>query len=326
MKILLTGATGFIGYYLAQKLISDGHELIAIYRAENQGFRLCKALPGGIHLLPADLLDYESLDEICAQGIDLIVHAAALVSFDPRKSNQIRQVNQLGTAQLIDIALERKIPRFIYISSIAALGGDPELSYYDESTEWDENSDHSAYAQSKKNAELEVWRGMAEGLDITILQPAVVLGPWFDSHHSMQIITRMRAGLRWYPGGATAWLDIRDLADAVSTSIQKKGTNQKIILAGHNLGYQQLLDLVATYLGKDRPRYRLPDRLVIFGAQILGLAARLVGYPNEINGISMKPLFEKNQYLNDRSKQLLGLPYRPIESTIQYILANKIPD
>ena len=111
------------------------------------------------------------------QGIEDIYHCAAIVSFDPRKKEAMLHFNPESTVNVVNQALVQDIRKLVHVSSIAALGrtGDPKKEM-DEEAEWEDSKYNSAYALSKYLAEMEVWRGMGEGLNAVIVNPGIILG------------------------------------------------------------------------------------------------------------------------------------------------------
>ena len=96
------------------------------------------------------------------EGMNLVIHAAGKVSFLAKDEKALFQVNQQGTAHVVNAMIAAGIPKLVYVSSVAALGHIPEQEEYDETSTWVDAPDQTAYALSKYRAELEVWRGEQE--------------------------------------------------------------------------------------------------------------------------------------------------------------------
>ncbi|MEP7268890.1 MAG: SDR family NAD(P)-dependent oxidoreductase [Saprospiraceae bacterium] len=318
MKILITGATGFVGYYIAQRLLKAGHQLTVLFRNENKGWKKLKSLSDKIIFVKGGINDYESLEEAC-KGQDFIVHAAGKVSIGNTEKGSLFKINVEGTANLINIAIEKNIKRFIHISSISALGGNPEQHLLDEQTEWYLKSYYNVYAQSKYQAELEVWRGSIEGLEVCILSPSVVLGPWEESHHSMEIFRVVRQGLPLFPSGASGWVDVRDLAEAVHESINKNIFHERIIINGHNASFKSVMDIASQKLGKKSPAISLPYFIAMALARILSFL-KVFGIKSTITPDIIKSLYTSHQFNNKKSLELLGIQYRTLNETIDFAL------
>ncbi|MEL7160350.1 MAG: NAD-dependent epimerase/dehydratase family protein, partial [Bacteroidota bacterium] len=173
--ILLTGPTGFVGLPLARALHQAGKKVRGLVRSTSDTAALEQAVPN-IELAVGDLNDPDSLLD-ALDGIEIVIHAAALVSYQARDRDRMMLVNGEGTANLVNMALEAGVRRFIHLSSVAALGrtdGGPITTLADR---WPRERPNTRYAESKFAAEREVWRGQAEGLSVAVLNPSIILGP-----------------------------------------------------------------------------------------------------------------------------------------------------
>ncbi|MBY0424921.1 MAG: SDR family NAD(P)-dependent oxidoreductase, partial [Cytophagales bacterium] len=173
--VFITGATGLVGSFLAKKFLDNGYQVRALKRKESN-ISLVEAFYDKIEWIIGDLLDAESL-ETGIKGADIVIHAAAIVSFNPRDKEKMFQNNINGTANMVNLAIKLKTPRFCHVSSIASLGRNEEIATIDENTKWKDSELNSNYAISKYLGELEVWRGIEEGLNAVIVNPSTVLGP-----------------------------------------------------------------------------------------------------------------------------------------------------
>ncbi|MFM2117501.1 MAG: hypothetical protein RL316_691, partial [Bacteroidota bacterium] len=120
-KILVTGGTGFLGSYILQELITQGYHVRALFRKKERPFWIDSAVLEKVEWVSGDILDIVSLEE-AMEGVDNVIHAAAMVSFNPAEKKALYKINVEGTANVVNACLEKKIKRFVYISSVAALG------------------------------------------------------------------------------------------------------------------------------------------------------------------------------------------------------------
>ena len=188
--ILVTGGTGLVGAHLLLYLVENGENVRAIYRnldtiqktkslfQQNQKIDLFQK----IDWIEADILDIPSL-KIVFENIDYVYHCAGHISFDPKDENSLRKTNIEGTANIVNFCIDNKVKKLCHVSSIAALGDLAQNeTVVSETSEWNPEMCHSDYAISKYGAELEVWRGFQEGLEVVIVNPGVILGSTiFDS-------------------------------------------------------------------------------------------------------------------------------------------------
>ena len=182
--ILVTGATGFIGSNLLYKLAKyNVNNIVATYRYKSNKDKISalfrSKFPDGnlgfdrIIWRKAELRDFPSLIEAFS-GISKVYHCAAFISFAFSDRQKLYEINQKGTAYIVDLCLKNKIEKLVYVSSVASLGSEDNETLVDENTAWDNNIDKTPYSYSKYGAEMEVWRGSQEGLNVAIVNPGIV--------------------------------------------------------------------------------------------------------------------------------------------------------
>ncbi len=191
--VFVTGGTGLIGSFLLQSLLTQHKPIKALYR---------QSVPESLQHVPAiewikgDILDTDLMREII-RNTNEVYHCAGLVSYAPQDANLLKEINVTGTANIVDACLEKPDIKLCHVSSIAAIGWEKGKAVFSENTKWDAALTHSFYASSKYFGELEVWRGVAEGLKAVIVNPSVVLGPSTDwSRSSTQLYKREIAGFK----------------------------------------------------------------------------------------------------------------------------------
>ena len=173
MKFFITGGTGIVGSSLIKELTKQGHEVIGLKRESSS---IPKAiLNANVQWINGDLLDSFSYQDFLDSDT-IVIHAAAIVSFNPKEESTMLKININGTKTIIDEALAKNIKSFIHLSSVAAIGRVKGIDILNESNKWVESPDNSSYSNSKYYSELEVWRGFEEGLKGFILNPSIVLG------------------------------------------------------------------------------------------------------------------------------------------------------
>lgn len=245
--ILVTGGTGFLGSHLLRKLVDSGEKVRGIYRRKN--FKNIPAyLSAKVDWQPADLLDIASLED-SLEGIDEVFHCAGYVSFNPADKKELYDVNVTGTANLVNACLEKKVSKLIYTSSVAALGRIIPGRLIDENCEWESNRKNSYYASTKHEGEMEVWRGMAEGLPSIIVNPSILIGKspaWDDAF--ARLIKKCHNGFPWYTEGVNGFVNVDDVAEAMLQLSQKNISGERFILNGDNWSYQQIFSTIHRYL------------------------------------------------------------------------------
>lgn len=259
--ILITGATGLVGTHLLLHLLQTEDAVRAIYRNEDSikktksFFSLKKAdhLFLKIEWVKADITDIPALEE-AFQNIEYVYHCAALVSFDPRDEKNLRKTNIEGTANLVNLSIDFKIKKFCFVSSIAALGETLKKdNIITEKTDWNPELYHSDYAITKYGAEMEVWRGTQEGLNVVIVNPGIIFGVGFNNEGSNEFFHKVSKDFPFYTKGMAAIVSATDVVKAMTLLMQSDIVNERFTLVSDNISYQDLINDIADLMGKKRP-------------------------------------------------------------------------
>lgn len=320
MKFFLTGATGFLGSWTVRTLIDDGHTVRAI-RRPSSSMDLLEDVADQVEWIPGDVLDPEAL-ESGMQGVDAVIHAAAYLGFEGQRSQErLMEVNVGGTAMVVDAALQTGVERLVHVSSIAALGRTEDMRHcLDETAEWRDSPMNTGYAVSKYRAELEIQRGVAMGLDAVLVNPSIIMGVGRLTENTMQIADRIaRRKLPFRPKGGTNVVDVRDVAAGILEACRSGRTGQRYILAGHNLSWEDILETMGGALGVIPPRRTLPRPVMMSVAGLMEFGSFLFRRPAVITRENVRLSMSVSCYDNTRSREELGLSYRPFPETAQWI-------
>ena len=315
--ILVTGGTGFIGAYILQELVQKNYKVRALNRTGNFPFFIPKEIIEKIEWVNGDILDIVSLDS-AVQGIDTVIHAAAMVSFSANARKQMLHVNMEGTKNVVNMALEKNIRRFVYISSVAAIGRRQDGAAVDETKKWEENKTNTWYAISKYYAEMEVWRGIGEGLNAVIINPTTVLGYGNWNETSTRIFKSAFMEMPWYTRGINGFVDVVDVARATVLLMESNYAAERYIVNGENLPFRTIFNKIAEGFHKRAPWKH--------AGELLGKVAwRMAWIKSLISGNS--PLLTResarvaqSRTVFDNSKILSALPgfkFTPLTNTIE---------
>lgn len=318
--ILVTGGTGLVGAHLLLHLVEKEARVRAIYRNElgikktENIFSLSQKshLFEKIEWIKADILDVPSL-EIAFQNVDYVYHCAALISFDPKEEEAIRKTNIEGTANIVNFCLAFNIKKMLFVSSIAALG-DPTSAgiSISETTEWNPEKPHSDYAISKYGAEMEMWRGQQEGLDVLIVNPGIILGSGFPDQGSGALFSAVAKGLPFYTLGTTGFVTVADVVK-MSVQLMNSGTkNERFTLIENNYSFQEILNCIADCLQKKRPKWHATPFVMELLWRIDWLATTFLFQKRRLSRASAKASYSKNLYSNEKIKRELGSGFAPI--------------
>lgn len=248
--IFITGATGLLGSCLIKMLADKNAGIKALYRTE---------IPfnhPGIEWVKGDILDVVLLEEIM-HGVDEVYHCAGKVSFNPKEKKQLFKTNVEGTANVVNAALNTGVKRLLHVSSVAALGRIRENMVITEELRWTEETSNSVYGESKYLAELEVWRGIAEGLDAVIVNPTIILGAGNWNTGSSEIFKTIYKEFPYYSDGVTGFVDVQDVATAMIILMQSNISAKKFIISAENISYKALFYMIAAAFNKNPPQKKI---------------------------------------------------------------------
>lgn len=325
--ILVTGGTGLLGSHLLYQLTDRGTPPRAIFRKDSDLEKVRKVfsyyaenpdeLYAKIEWVKADLLDIPAL-ESALEGVTQVYHCAGMVSMDPGDYRSLRRINIKGTANLVNVSLFRGVRTFCHVSSIATLGKPVTGDLVDEETAL-QTPVSDVYALSKHGAEMEVWRGSQEGLQVVIVNPGVILGPGFWENGSGYIIPRLAKGPRFYPPGGSGYIGVRDVA-AIMVALMDKGVyNERFILVAENLLHKELLQMVSAEAGNRPPAYKIPSWLLEIGWRIDWLLSRF-GKKRILTKHRARSMPKRVIYKNDKLQRVLAWKYTPIREVVQETL------
>ena len=311
-RLLLTGATGLLGTYLARAL-APAYAIRATRRPTSDTTGLADLTE--VEWVTGELDDPGFLDEAVA-GVDAVVHAAGLVSFRAADRRALRRVNVEMTGALADAALARGVGHFLYVSSIASISpARRDEPLREDQLTFHPHADTSAYARSKFEGELEVWRAAEEGLGVTILNPSVVLGVGDWTRSSAQLFDWVARGQRYYPTGGTGYVDARDVAAFAKTCLDAGPVQRRYIVSAENWRFGRFFEAVAEAVGVPPP----PKQAKPWQAELVwrGAAARafLTGAEPLLTKQSARRSMRDLRYDNSASLAA-GARYRPLEQTI----------
>lgn len=312
---LVTGATGFIGSVLTRRLVADGAD-VRILRRESSSLDLLGSVAEHVDHAVGDVTRAQSLVR-AMEGIERVYHVAGKVSFARRDRAMLRRVNAEGTANVVNAALEAGVERLVHTSSIAALGRPVgEDALIDETTEWVSAPERSVYAQTKHRAELEVHRGIAEGLDAVIVNPSVVFGVGRRGTNTRRIVEAVRRG--WLPGvppGGTNVVDVQDVVAGHRKAMRRGETGRRYLLGGENLAWRTIIETLSEAFGVAPPRYTIPSSVLRAGATAAEAGAFLTRTRPLLPRATARTATRTLRYDNTRAREELGCTFRPFRAT-----------
>lgn len=315
--ILVTGGTGFLGSTVIKRLVEKGNAIIALKRESSSIPDSLKA-SSLIEWIDADITDYFALADIFSR-VTHVYHCAAKISYQKQDAEQMLHVNVQGTQHIVNLSLEYKA-RLVHVSSIAALGTNKLGKPVDEEDKWEYDINMSNYSLSKYKSELEVWRGITEGLDAVIINPSVIMGVNPAKSGSAVIFNLVHKGIRIYPPGSVGIVDVDDVAEIMILLMERTDiTAQRYVLNSENISNKQLLTEIAGLLGKKAPTIAAKPFMLQLAWRVAKLLAKLKGKQPTLTKESAYASAAKLAYSNSKIVKETGYTFKPLAKTLQEI-------
>ncbi|MFD2246259.1 NAD-dependent epimerase/dehydratase family protein [Pontibacter ruber] len=311
--IFVTGGSGLIGSFLIEALLELGHPVRALYRGQKPAVRGADK----VQWVEGDILDPVLLRE-ALDGVRYVFHCAGLVSYAPQDEELLKKVNVEGTANIVDACLEAGSIKLCHVSSIAAIGRPKGATVLSERNKWDQAEEHSAYASSKYFGELEVWRGVSEGLDTVIVNPSVVLGPADWNRSSTRLFKYVFDERRFYTIGSANFVDVRDVVEAMIRLTFSDISGERFILNAGQLTYKDFFTQAARCLGKKAPGTKVPPALAEVVWRLEHVRSWLTGKRPLITKDTARVSAKSHLFSNEKIKQAVAMDFRPLEETIAW--------
>ncbi len=315
--ILVTGGTGFLGSYLLRALVGAGKPVRALYRSRIP--EQVSDIRDKVEWVQGDVLDTGVLED-AMEGVTAIYHCAAVVSFQPDKRDEMLRINIEGTANVVNLAIDAGVRKIVHVSSVAALGRAKEQTAITEESQWEESRNNSNYAVSKHLSEMEIWRGIAEGLNAVIVNPSIILGSGFWHDGTGLMLKNAWKEFPYYTDGVNGFVDVRDVAEVMIKLMDSPITGERFILNGDNWPYRQLFTRMAGALGKKPPHIAAKPWMAALVWRVEKLRGLLTGKRPLITRETARTAQLKVYYSNEKIMQALpGFRFRPLEETVEEV-------
>jgi nucleoside-diphosphate-sugar epimerase len=326
--ILVTGATGLVGSHLLVQLLQENEEVKALFRSEKQiekvknvfSFHNQLELFDKINWVKGDITDIPSL-EIAFENITHVYHCAALISFDPNDEEELRKINIEGTANVVNCCIDFGIKKLCHVSSIAALGNPKEHeTTITEETEWNPEELHSDYAISKYGAEMEVFRGHQEGLEVVIVNPGVIFGYGFPKKGSDVIIQSVRKGMAFYTNGSVGIVFVDDVTKCMMQLMKSNINGERFTLVGENIEVKKLLKFIATELNLKSPSIKATKLMTSIAWRLDWLISKIANRKRKITRHTAAASHDTSIYDASKIKSYFEFEFQEKEDYLKTIL------
>lgn len=279
-KILVTGATGLVGAAMILDLAAKGNAVKAysLHKPNRTNF------PENVEVILGDILDVSVLNE-AMQGVDVVYHCLDFMSFLDSDTDKLYDINIKGTENLVNAALANDVRKVVYISSTQAFGTHQHKEKITEKTGWIEHKDNTFFAICKNRAELEIWRGKEEGLEMLIVNPSIILAPLENKMYNFAQIAK--ANYKFYPKGRNGFIALHDVVNATIYLNENNVSGERFILNTENLTYSEVLSALNSSIKTN-----------IFGDRMNLVKAYIIWQINRFRNIifGSKPFLTKEIY------------------------------
>ena len=316
-KVFITGGTGFLGSYIIKELVGKGYSVKALRRSTKLPFYIDPSVFADVEWVEGDVLDVIALEQ-AMKGVNTVIHAAATVSFHKSDRSEMYKVNVEGTANMVNIALENNIGRFVHISSVAAIGRSNTGDEVTEEKKWESSKINTHYANSKHAAEMEVWRGMGEGLNTVIVNPSTIIGFGDWNSSSCSLFKTVYKSFPWYSDGINGFVDVEDVAKATVLLMESSISGERFIINSENWPFQKLFNTIADKFGTKRPWRKATPFLGQLAWRIEKIKSLFNGKKPPITRENAKVAHSKTHFSNRKIREAFPyLSFTPLDQAIE---------
>jgi dihydroflavonol-4-reductase len=310
-RIAVIGASGLIGNNICRSLLEKGFQVKALVHINSNSLERLE-----VEKIRGDILDMAGLRKFL-QDVDIVFHAGGKISIDGDKDGSVREVNVTGTKNVVEACLSTEVQRLVYFSSIHALQQQPE-------EELDENrpligEGGFLHDVAKSDAEKEVMKGIAQGLDAVILIPTAAIGPYdFQSSFMGQgLIALYNRKIPTLLDGGFDWVDVRDIAKAAIAAMEKGKSGERYVISGMWKTVKELASLVQEITGVPAPKFTTPQWLARMGIPLAKAYSFITHTPILYTNETLEVLVRCNRNISSlKARRELGFYPRPLAETL----------
>ena len=315
-KVLVTGASGFIGANLVMRLVEEGYQVTTFGRSGTPAKRL-RELP--IEHISGDVTNIESVYR-AMDGKDVVFHLAGLVSYKKKDMHRQYAVNVVGTRNVMEAAFRSDVGRVIHTSSVAAMGIPKNGEIGTESIDYNLGGLGLNYCDSKYAAEQEVKLIFKRGLPVVILSPGITFGEGDKHPHHHAIFTALAKGaLVGVPRGGVTFSDINDVVDAHVNAIEKGTPGERYALVSANLTYKEAAQTFAKVQGVRPPLFEIPGSVLIALGSMAETLLPAFGMQSPISRQAAWLAQHRIFFSSEKAAQELDFKPTPFEDTIRRV-------
>lgn len=309
--VLVTGANGLLATNIIIKLLERGYHVKGLLR-NREKFQY----PGhpNLELIESDITNSLSVKK-ALPGCHSVIHVAALTAQTFLRYDAYNKVNVQATEELIKLAIDAKIIRFIYVSSANAFGYGSKENPGNETTSMKAPFTSSFYARSKQEGQKRVL-SYRDKIEVVVVNPTFMLGAYDGKPSSGQIILMgYHKRIIFHPSGGKNFVHVADVAKGTIQALENGPAGEAYLMANENLSYREFFRQLAEVTHRKPILIPLPKFLLI-AVGYIGDTLRFIGYPVSFSSVNMRSLCVHNYYSNKKAREQLGMNFRPVKQAI----------
>ncbi|AOW21032.1 SDR family oxidoreductase [Urechidicola croceus] len=324
--ILVTGGTGLVGAHLLVELTKQHDKVRAIHRKNSNLDAVKKVFSyyfdeidsfySKIEWLEADITQTPSLERAFV-GVTYVYHCAALISFASKDYQKMRKINIEGTANIVNFSIVNYVKKLCFVSSIATLDKSFSNKIIDENSDFNIEKSNYGYAITKYGAEMEVWRGTQEDLDVVIVNPGIILGSGFWNNGSGKFFSKINKGLKYYTEGITGYVGVKDLVKSMLKLMNSDIKNERFVLISENKSYEEVFNHISDQFDKKKPSVKVSKLMSEIIWRISKVPSFIFGIEPILTKHSAKSIHNKYYFSNEKIKKAIGIKFEPLSETIK---------
>ena len=311
MKVLVTGANGFLATNVIVELLTKNYSVVGLLRDVNK-FQYHHH--PNLRLVEGDITS-PGLFESAVKDCNFIIHIAAITEQNLPHYHQYKKVNVEATELLLDLALKYGVKKIIYVSTANTLGFGTKNKPGNEKMEIRYPFTKSNYALSKLRGQ-HIAFSYQDKLDVVVVNPTFMLGRYDSKPSSGQIIMMgYNKKFIFYPPGGKNFVHVKDVASGIINALENGRNGESYLLANENLSYLEFFRKLSD-ITHHKPVYvRIPVIILVF-VGFIGSLMRFFGIKTNLSLTNMQAICINNYFDNKKAQEQLGLSFQSIENAI----------
>ncbi len=326
MKVLVTGATGFLGGWLVRRLLDEGNEVRIIKRPKSSLDEI-EGLP--LEIVPGDVTDEKSIAEAC-RGIDSVFHLAGLIAYTKTQRAAMEQVNVAGTAHVLRACRDSGVRRLVHLSSVVAIGASFDgRQPLNEESKFNVGHLDLGYFETKHKAEILVKEAVVRGdVDAVMINPSTIYGRADAKKGSRKTQLKVAQGkFPVYPPGGVNVVAVEDVVDGIMAAWRKGRTGERYIMSGENLLLKDVFEMIARASGVKPPSIGLP-KAAVFAIGKVGDVMESMGRKGPLNTENAWTAVLYHWFDSEKAQREFGMKFKPashaIEQSVRWMKENHL--